>query len=57
MMSVWSPEGCCCHQIVGLIRHVMMRRAVGFNHSIVHEVGKKAVYFLVQYLDKALTAS
>lgn len=37
--------------------HVMMRRAVGFNHSIVHEVGKKAVYFLVQYLDKALAAS
>lgn len=35
--------------------HVMMRRAAGFNHSIVHEVGKKAVYFLVQYLDKALT--
>lgn len=23
MMSVWSPEGCCCHQIVRLIRHML----------------------------------
>lgn len=33
--------------------HVMMRHALGFNHSIVREVVKKAGHFLVQYLGRA----
>lgn len=37
--------------------YVMMRHAVGFNHSIVCEVAKQAVHFLVQCLDEALAVS
>lgn len=37
--------------------HVMMRHAAEFNQSIVHEVAKRAVHFLVQCLDKALAAA